>query len=93
MRLVDAISTWFESKHHGLQANLFVFRDDSEAMSNGRKVYGFFFDKRKAHWLGDVFESHVELRKTDGNLDYLERLEPGNPDFFTQLEGFLREPR
>lgn len=94
MRLIDAISVWYESKEEELQANLFIFNNDSQAQNNGRKIYGFFFDRRRAHWLGDIFETHIELRKRDGAmLDYIDTLDPSNPDFFNQLERHLREPR
>lgn len=88
MMLVDLVSDWLDACKDKLLVRMHVFSTNSYATSNNRKVYAFFISTKNACWLGDVFDSHIEIRKTK---DYLARLEASDPEFFTKLERFLSE--
>ena len=88
MTLSEAIEDWWRTNTpNGII--LFTVPPDSTFASNDRQVQAVFFEPSTASWLGDVFDTYLEIKRAD----HLERLEAGDPEFFTKLERYFNEPR
>jgi hypothetical protein len=88
MTLSEAIEDWWQTNSpKGIV--LFLVPPDSTFMSNDRRVQAVFFEPSTASWLGDVFDTYLEIKRADR----LERLEAGDPEFFPKLERFFSESR
>lgn len=98
MRLTEIIANWLEARRPKLHVRLHIFGEDAVAISNSRKVHAFFIAGSNARWMGDIFDNYIEIRKTGdpphvgSRENWIERLDAGDPEFFTKLEAHLREP-